>query len=347
MKAVKTLREYANGPEEDFHVYCARLRLEEWEATMQKNNEPKLDIRDTESTQEPALSHNCVKMTKIEFIQAIRSAGLSHYEKELDRLCQHSIAICCDTDSDNPEIGESKLGGLPDMPSDIAWPKYKCEPLSFIAQFNMSDVTEYDIDNILPATGIMYFFYDANQDAWGFDPADAGRWKVIYYNGDLSELSPKRAPTTLPDEARFQVCKVTFSQEDSLPPWESYGVQRLGMNKEEMSIYQDILLPLDEYREEHPTHRILGNPDIIQNDMQLECQLVTNGLYCGDASGYQDPRAVSLESGAAEWQLLLQVDTEDDIDITWDDSGRLYYWIPRAALRSRDFEQVWVILQSY
>lgn len=34
------------------------------------------------------------------------------------------------------------------------------------------------------------------------------------------------------------------------------------------------------------THRIGGDPDVIQGDMYLECQLVTNGLYCDDSTGY-------------------------------------------------------------
>lgn len=30
IRAVETLREYARGPEEDFHAHCARLRLADW-----------------------------------------------------------------------------------------------------------------------------------------------------------------------------------------------------------------------------------------------------------------------------------------------------------------------------
>jgi hypothetical protein len=30
MSAVEVLREYAKGPEEDFHAHCARLRLADW-----------------------------------------------------------------------------------------------------------------------------------------------------------------------------------------------------------------------------------------------------------------------------------------------------------------------------
>jgi uncharacterized protein YwqG len=61
--------------------------------------------------------------------------------------------------------------------------------------------------------------------------------------------------------------------------------------------------------------------------MQLECQLVTNGLYCGDASGYDDPRRRALETGATDWRLLLQIDSDDVLGSMWGDSGRVYFWI--------------------
>lgn len=54
-------------------------------------------------------------------------------------------------------------------------------------------------------------------------------------------------------------------------------------------------------------HRLLGRPHPVQGDTQVECQVATNGLYCGDATGYEDPRAESLRDEAAEWRLLLQV----------------------------------------
>jgi hypothetical protein len=31
--------------------------------------------------------------------------------------------------------------------------------------------------------------------------------------------------------------------------------------------------------------------------MELKCHLVTNGLYCGDSTGYEDPRPRELEAG--------------------------------------------------
>lgn len=51
--------------------------------------------------------------------------------------------------------------------------------------------------------------------------------------------------------------------------------------------------------------------------MELECQLVSNGIYCGDPSGYAGPEAARLKPGARDWSLLLQLDTDDDRGMMW------------------------------
>ena len=79
--------------------------------------------------------------------------------------------------------------------------------------------------------------------------------------------------------------------------------------------------------------------------MQLECQLVSNGLYCGNPSGYEGPRAEALREGAAAWRLLLQVDSEDDVGMMWGDAGRLYYWIRDEDLAAQNWDASWLILQ--
>lgn len=82
--------------------------------------------------------------------------------------------------------------------------------------------------------------------------------------------------------------------------------------------------------------------------MRLECQLVTHGLYCGDSSGYQDPRARELESGAVDWRLLFQLDSDPDgLGVDWGDVGRLYFWIREQDLATSRFDATWTVLQCY
>jgi uncharacterized protein YwqG len=63
--------------------------------------------------------------------------------------------------------------------------------------------------------------------------------------------------------------------------------------------------------------------------------------------GYQDPRAKALEAGAADWRLLLQVDSDENATMMWGDTGRVYFWMRDEDLRAARFERVWTILQCY
>ena len=92
-------------------------------------------------------------------------------------------------------------------------------------------------------------------------------------------------------------------------------------------------------------NHLLGHSQNIQGDMQLEAQLVTRGLNCGDPSGWEDPRSEALESGADDWILLLQLDSDETADLMWGDGEMLYYWIRRDDLEEFQFDHVWMTLQ--
>jgi uncharacterized protein YwqG len=81
--------------------------------------------------------------------------------------------------------------------------------------------------------------------------------------------------------------------------------------------------------------------------MRLECQLVTNGIYCGNSSGYRDPRAKVLEPGATDWRLLLQLDSDDRVGWMWGDVGRVYFWAIQQDIAACDFDKSWAILQCH
>ena len=92
-------------------------------------------------------------------------------------------------------------------------------------------------------------------------------------------------------------------------------------------------------------HRLLGHPQVVQNAMELECQLVTNGIYCGSPEGYECDERKTLEAGAADWRLLLQIDSDDEPGWMWGDVGRIYFWIKQQDLALRCFDNVWLIFQ--
>lgn len=81
--------------------------------------------------------------------------------------------------------------------------------------------------------------------------------------------------------------------------------------------------------------------------MSLECALVSAGLSCGDGEAYADPRLPAFRKNARDWQLLLQVPSAEKAGMMWGDMGCLYYWIPEAALLTRNFGAAWMISQCF
>ena len=240
-------------------------------------------------------------------------------------------------------VGQSKIGGQPDLPKNVVWFKEdNGKRLSFIAQINLEEASQFDKSESLPKQGILYFFYSAEQETWGFDIKDKDKFKVYCYDGGSENLKRQDFPGDLAEHSKYKTCKLTFKSSVSLPNWEQTSISER-LSKPEIDKYLDATEDLDLNVE---SNKLLGHSDNIQGPMELECQLVTNGLYCGDATGYNDPRAKELEKGVDNWTLLLQVDSNyEESGMMWGDVGRLYFWITKDDLKNMNFDHCWLILQ--
>ncbi len=146
-------------------------------------------------------------MDKADLQAVFVAAGLSRLVKDIDRLARPSIRItAAEVDESLLYVGASKLGGVPDLPTGAAWPEWKGLPQSFIAQIRLDDVGQYDTEKVLPQSGMLWFFYDAQQQTFGEDPADRGGWQVLYTDGDLNALQRALAPTALPATSQYHAC---------------------------------------------------------------------------------------------------------------------------------------------
>jgi uncharacterized protein YwqG len=269
-------------------------------------------------------------------------AGLSRVAPVLERLLAGSLRLKTRAvDEQQLALGASKLGGRPDWPSGIPWPQWNGTPLAFIAQLRLDDLRAYPVAQTLPNSGWLYYFYDARQQAFGDKPANRGAWQVLAQPaGAAGALQRQAAPGGLPAESRFRPCAVDWSVEWTLPQRPPLFAPQLDWTHDEQSKYEDFIFQHFSDRSS-PRHRLLGQADEIQDDMHLQCQLLSHGL-----SDEQDPRAASLAPGAMNWQLLLQVDSDAGAGMEWGNSGMLYYWIEKDALQARRFDNVWMALQS-
>jgi uncharacterized protein YwqG len=247
------------------------------------------------------------------------------------------------TQACGPSSSGSRLGGLALLPPDQSWPVTQAGmPLSFLGQISTSEITVPPGCPELPPDTLLAFFYEAaGQQGWGLDPADHQYWKVIAVPrataapadapAGVRVFSPRRLVPELvttildPDEPAIEgLCRATG---DGIP-----------------QLY-DRLYEEQQRGDKGPLHRMFGWPDLVQNSMQLDCQLASSGIDLRSDAAYDDPRAAQLEGGAADWMLLLQVDTDDEAGWMWGDCGTLYYWIRRPDLLAGRFGRVWMIFE--
>ena len=273
-------------------------------------------------------------MEKLKF--EMQERGLGGLYEALSPHAKNAIYMELDEDGGD---GFSKMGGEPELPAGMEWPRTgDGVPLSFIAQIDFAEAHRADIDGRLPESGMLWFFYDCSDDGmpWGFDPKDADGWRVIYREN--AETEPAEAPEDL--EVTFSEAHISFESQLDLLSTDSDLCDELDLPDEEMDDYFDWM-----EEREGECNKLLGHSDNIQGGMELECEYVTHGIYCGDPSGYEKAKALGLHKNAHRWHLLMQVESNESLGMMWGDMGRLYLWITEEDLKAKRFDKSWLILQ--
>ncbi len=282
-------------------------------------------------------------MDKARVQAAFAAAGLERLTKDIDLLSRSSIRLYASpVDESALQVGESKLGGVPDLPAGVSWPEWKGLPQSFIAQIRLDEARPYDVNHLLPPRGMLWFFYDAQQETFGDDPADRGGWRIFFKDGDPGQLQRTAAPAKLPATSRFHPCSVRFASEITLTQQPLLEIPGLEWTEAEQKQYDGLLSTFPDAADHAAIHhRLLGYPDTLQDDMRLQCQLLSHGV-----TDESDPRAAALSKSAMDWLLLLQIDSDEHAGMNWGNSGMLYYWIERTNLQQQRFDDTWLVLQS-
>ncbi|HEX8326682.1 MAG TPA: YwqG family protein [Hymenobacter sp.] len=288
---------------------------------------------------------------------AVEAEGLGAFWPRLASHCRASIRVLPQAAPAAPlPAGASRLGGAPDLPAGVAWPAWEGRPLSFLAQLNLAELAAFPTAAALPADGLLSFFYDAQEQPWGYNPADRGRAAVLYHEA-AATLAPHLLPEGLSAEAytAFPVAPLIFAAEMTLPdPWEDdIDLAEAELTEEQREAIWRLL-----HRHGDGTSRLFGTPDAIQGPIRQQCALVSRGISFGNPQAMQQTREAlgfseaAVESwrqqAAADWEVLLQLDShEDEANMMWEDLGRLYFCLPRTALAQRDFGAVWTVLQCF
>ncbi len=224
--------------------------------------------------------------------------------------------------------GQSWLGGEARFLGP--WPRFQGAPLTHVAHIDLAEVRAAGGPDWLPAEGHLAFFYDMASQGWGLGPEEAGCAVAIHQTGPAPSQAP---PADLPQDLMIPSAPVRCEAASSYPPADRLGLNtaRLkGRDYGRLEAAEEALLPSG------PAHQIGGFPFPVQADeMEADCE-------------QNAPREPGRRpgDGAAEWRLLLQLDSDDRAEMAWSDSGRLYFWIREVDARAGDFTRIWTILQS-
>lgn len=241
----------------------------------------------------------------------------------------------------------ARLGGEPLMPPASLWPTWpEHGPLSYIGELHCDQLEPFSLDIILPATGrLLLFYYDGPYYGSG-SIADSAQ--AIARNGGRALYLPdsvEAQPMPTPDGiATYREMRFAGQQIVSAPPSHHPDLADargpFGDDREARiaAAFDGLAAAIYEHRA-GPIHQIGGYADSIQAAVED----VAADTVLGEHVSYADPRQAAE---AARWELLVQIDTDVELDMMWGDSGLLYWMARPQDLAAGDIDQILFITQS-
>jgi uncharacterized protein YwqG len=248
------------------------------------------------------------------------------------------------TFEDDPPVGSSRFGGNPDLPIGIPWPTWHGKALDFLLQLDVAEISRHLAGHLLPERGWIYFSCHIESKTWGYDVSGRGSWRVLFFEGDRKNLMRRVRPDS--GDAKLRLCTLTF--------YEGIYVDWFPLQGEVSKADRDYLCQIEDLLGDETEilgHQILGHTESCHSshkEMQRQCELASNGVNRGDGSGpaFVESKAKKLESGVEDWRLLLELRSDKNADLLWDECGALYFWIREEDLRNCDFHNVWALYHS-
>ena len=257
---------------------------------------------------------------RAEAIALIQEHAPKRLQQSLTDLLRPAIALNVErADDDAIAVGASKFGGAPDVPDGFEWPTWNDTPLGFLAQINLEEVAPFDVEGVLPKRGLLSFYYELETPVWGEAEQREG-WRVFFWENEKLN----RETRDVVQDIKCASIKFEATWTCPLDRSDVYFPEASDLNDEEYEQLEEF----DEAWTFPRAHQILGCASVIQNEPAKECEW------------WAVPK-----TSAREWLLLLQIESDDNIEAMWGDMGTLYYMIRRADLSSKRFEETWLIMQ--
>lgn len=238
------------------------------------------------------------------------------------------------------QIGQTRFGGLPDVPPDWRWPDGHLE---FLVQFNFEEIAPYDHNGLLPRKGLLSVFVRNLCYGWNEDGTDC---QIQFYDGDFNELRPAEAPEEFNfygEEKQFGsdlwVYKPMFvTPYQAISTADSYFLyQRKIFSDDFLREFEKLNLNLKRGLEAQWDDQILG----FYSDGAIEAWEQSTGKKY-----YQLPESEKAVAHHQidDWVLLMQIDSHDALGMMFSDAGILFLMIRKEDLVARRFDRVFITM---
>ncbi len=168
---------------------------------------------------------------------AVAEYGLHVYADVIRAAVLPSVRLVgTPSSADGLPVGASKLGGhrtSARRSSGLTAPAGRCRSSR---RSNLATVAPCLAGGLLPAAGLLSFFYDAEGQPWGLEPGDRAGWQVVFA-ADAGSLRRAAAPGEV---TAFGAVALTPQPEQTLPFGRTMEVRGFGFNDDASDRYGDM-----------------------------------------------------------------------------------------------------------
>jgi len=271
-----------------------------------------------------------------------RYPALTKYHNGIFTNARLAIGFKPIKQDDYSQKGNTRFGGLPDLPPDLTWPCVDTKVwefgvktqgtflYQFLAQINCADLC--DMQGYLPKLGMLYFFIDTQ---W-YIP---GNHKVFYYDGDMENLQSAKSLNIKPEDifdfpenGEIKPAKVSAFPLVSILNTYSYHADYPPMNCQFGSEADEQI-------------------EALNQDLAGDCCLQTlhgiNANVFTQCGSPQMDAAKALGGKPEDYMVLLCIKSDQDISgFCFGDAGDIYFVIAKERLKNKDFSQVYCSIET-
>ena len=238
------------------------------------------------------------------------------------------------------ELGESRIGGVPDLPVGMTWPRNADgEALSFLLQVRLEQLDGLE-GNPFPAVGMLYFFVGLDE------PASDVKHCVLLHSGNGSlERATRPESDEFAGDSYNDIWphKLDIEISVDVPRWATsdHDVLSKDMTDDQMDEFNNLQIHASPAT---VIGQLLGHVCTIGQDTREDAFVVreVNPEFLYD---YTQRDKLDMTQ-ARRWRNLLRVDSVGAVDLTIWDAGFFNVLVLDADLEKLDFSKLYVAVET-